>query len=164
MLASYGNYKQPPCLLNMSTLKQNGLKGATMTQTASTPEQCNRILLAALEAGDIDTSIAVYESDAVLFKKSGETLKGHEAIRQNNAFLIGLKPKFTIEFIKTTFSGDGSIATNRMKASMAGTNADGRSVQGEIDTLEVLRQQKDGSWKYIIDDPFGSMRASMDER
>ena len=135
-----------------------------MTQTASTPEQCNRMLLAALEAGDIEASLAVYENDAILFKKSGELLKGREAIRQNNAFLIDLKPKFTIEFIKTTLSGDGTIATNQMKASMAGSKADGRPVNGEIHTLEVLRKQADGSWKFIIDDPFGSMRASMEEK
>lgn len=135
-----------------------------MTKTASNPEQCNRILFSALEAGDIETSLAVYEADAVLFKKTGEPLKGHEAIRQNNAFLIGLKPKFAIDFIKTTFSGDGAIATNQMKASMAGTNADGQTIQREIHTLEVLRKQPDGSWRFIIDDPFGSMRANLKDR
>lgn len=135
-----------------------------MHKAARTPEQCNRILLAALESGDIETSVALYEPTAVLFRKSGQTMTGLEEIRKNNAFLIALKPRFTIEFIKTTLSGDGTLATNRMKASMAGTAADGKKINGEIHTLEVLRKQEDGSWRYIIDDPYGSMRAEMEER
>ncbi len=135
-----------------------------MQKTAHHPEECNRMLLAALEAGDIETSVALYEASAVLFKKSGQTMTGHEEIRKNNAFLIALKPKFTIEFIKTTVSGDGNLATNRMKASMSGTTAEGKKIEGQIHTLEVLRKQADGSWRYVIDDPYGSMRSELQER
>jgi ketosteroid isomerase-like protein len=135
-----------------------------MTKIASHPEECNRILLAALESGDIETSVALYEPSAVLFRKSGQTMTGHEEIRKNNAFLIALKPRFTIEFIKTTLNADSTLATNRMKATMSGTNAEGKQIEGEIYTLEVLRKQEDGSWKYTIDDPYGSMRANLEER
>lgn len=128
------------------------------------PDDCSRILVAALESGDIETSVALYEPTAVLFKKSGETMTGLDAIRQNNAAVIALKPKFAIEFIKFTISGDGTLATNRMKAELAFTKADGQRVSAGVDTLEVLRKQADGSWRYIIDDPYGSMRASMKER
>lgn len=131
---------------------------------ARTPEECGRMLLTALETGDIEASLALYESTAILFKKSGETVSGHDAIRAINAMLIALKPKFTIEFVKTTFSGDGTIATTRTKASLAGTGPDGRPVHSDIYTLEVLRLQADGGWRYLIDDPYGSMRASLSER
>lgn len=132
--------------------------GATV---AMKPEDCNRILLAALETGDIDTSVNLYEAGAVLFAKSGETMTGHEAIRANNAALIALRPTFHIEEIIMTMNGDGTIATTRMKARMDGTRPDGKPVQGVIHTLEVLRRQADGSWRYVIDDPFGSMRGAM---
>jgi ketosteroid isomerase-like protein len=132
--------------------------------SARKPEDCDRILLAALEAGDIETSVALYEPTAVLFKKSGETMTGYESIRANNAALIALKPVFHIEEIITTLNGDGTIATTRMKARLEGTQADGKPVNSAIHTLEVLRKQADGSWRYVIDDPFGSMRASMGER
>jgi uncharacterized protein (TIGR02246 family) len=135
-----------------------------MSKTAAHPEECNRLLLAALESGDIETSVALYEPSAVLFKKSGQTMTGHDEIRKNNAFLIALKPKFTINFIKTTLNGDGTLATNRMKASMSGTNAEGKTIEGEIYTLEVVRKQEDGSWRYVIDDPYGSMRVNLEER
>ncbi|CAL61604.1 conserved hypothetical protein; putative NTF2 domain [Herminiimonas arsenicoxydans] len=128
------------------------------------PDDCSRVLVAALESGDIETSVALYEPSAVLFKKSGETMTGLDAIRENNAGVIALKPKFTIEFITFTLSGDGTLATNRMKANLAFVKPDGTLVNTSVDTLEVLRRQADGSWRYIIDDPYGSMRAGMKQR
>jgi uncharacterized protein (TIGR02246 family) len=131
---------------------------------AMQPEECSRMLIAALESGDIETSVAVYESDAILFKKSGESMSGLEAIRASNAGLIAMKPTFMIEFIKSTVSADGTLATNRMKADLAWTDKEGNAKQGNVDTLEVLRRQPDGSWRYVIDDPYGSMRAGMQKR
>lgn len=133
------------------------------SKKAFTPEECGRMLFAALQAGDIDTCVALYETAAVLFQKSGRTVSGHEAIRASNAKLIGLKPAFTIESVHVTTSGDGTIATTRFKATLDATRADGEVVHDNIDTLEVMRQQPDGSWLYLIDDPYGSMRASMTE-
>lgn len=135
-----------------------------LDKLARQPDDCSRLLVAALESGDIETTVALYEAGAVLFKKSGETMTGLDAIRENNAAVIALKPKFTIEFIKFTLSSDGMIAMNRMKADLAFTKPDGQLVNTSVDTLEVLRKQPDGSWRYIIDDPYGSMRASMKPR
>lgn len=143
-------------------MTQNNTNDAS-AQVAWQPEDCNRLLLAALESGDIDTSVALYEPGAALFSRSSKAMIGQEAIRANNAGLIALKPRFHIERIVTTFNGDGTIATTRMKARLEGTRTDGRSVTTELHSLEVLRRQSDGSWRYVIDDPFGSMRAQMED-
>lgn len=140
------------------------MSNTSSSQRAMQPEDCSRILVAALESGDLETSVAVYENDAILFKKSGEPMTGLDAIRTSNAGLIAMKPTFTIEFIKSTISADGTLATNRMKADLAWTDKDGNAKQGSVDTLEVLRKQPDGSWRYVIDDPYGSMRAGMQKR
>jgi len=130
----------------------------------ATPEECGRMLLAALENGDVDASVALYEPSAVLFKKSGETMTGTDAIRDGNAMLIALKPTFTITAMRVTLSGDGTLATVRTTAILDATRADGKPVHDNIDTLEVMRKQADGSWRYVIDDPYGSTRATMTQR
>lgn len=135
-----------------------------LSVSARQPDDLSRILVQALETGDIETSVALYEPSAVLFSKSGRTMTGLDEIRKNNAALIALKPKFNIAFIKFTLSGDGSLATNRMKATLSWQDAEGKPVEASVDTLEVARKQEDGSWRYIIDDPYGSMRANMNER
>lgn len=135
-----------------------------LSVSARQPDDLSRILVQALETGDIETSVALYEPSAVLFSKSGRTMTGLDEIRKNNAALIALKPKFNIAFIKFTLSGDGSLATNRMKATLSWQDAEGKAVEASVDTLEVTRKQEDGSWRYIIDDPYGSMRANLNER
>ena len=137
---------------------------STSSAVAHRPEECNRLLLAALEAGDIEASVSLYEPGAVLFARSGAPLSGHPAIRDNNASIIALKPTFHIEQIVTAINAEGDIATTRMKARLEGSRADGSRVTSELHTLEVLRKQGDGSWRYVIDDPFGSMRAQMENK
>jgi uncharacterized protein (TIGR02246 family) len=137
---------------------------STSDRIARVPQDCGRILIDALHAGDLDTCVALYEASAVLFKKSGEVMNGLAAIRAANAALIAIKPRFTIEFIKTTLNASGDLATTRMKATLSGVKPDGRAVQDTIHTLEVVRRQADGSWRYVIDDPYGSMREGMKER
>jgi uncharacterized protein (TIGR02246 family) len=154
--------KSQPSLNQQETVLNDKQSGGAASPRALAPEDCDRILLAALQAGDIETSVALYEPDAALFSKSGEVMIGHDAIRANNAALIALKPTFHVERIVTTLNGDGSIATTRMKASLEGTRPDGKPVKSAMHTLEVLRRQDDGSWRYVIDDPFGSMRAQME--
>ena len=144
-------------------MRENKTSDAGQQVTARQPEDCDRLLLAALQSGDIDASVALYEPGAALFAKSGEAVVGHEAIRASNAALIALKPRFHIERIVTTVSGDGSIATTRMKATLEGTRPDGRPVKSALHTLEVVRRQPDGAWRYVIDDPFGSMRDQMEQ-
>ena len=143
-------------------MRENKAGDAARQVRAQQPEDCDRLLLAALQSGDIDASVALYEPGAALFAKSGEAVVGHEAIRASNAALIALKPRFQVERIVTTVSGDGSIATTRMKATLEGTRPDGRPVKSTLHTLEVVRRQPDGSWRYVIDDPFGSMRDQME--
>lgn len=143
-------------------MRENKAGDAAKQVRAQRPEDCDRLLLSALQSGDIDASVALYEPGAALFAKSGEAVVGHEAIRASNAALIALKPRFQIERIVTTVSGDGSIATTRMKATLEGTRPDGRPVKSTLHTLEVVRRQPDGSWRYVIDDPFGSMRDQME--
>jgi ketosteroid isomerase-like protein len=139
----------------------NETKREPLPAGALQPGDCDRLLLDAFERGDIDATMALYEQGAVLLTEAGEAVTGHAAIRAHNAAIIGLKPRFTIDFIRTTLSGDGTLATTRMKCRLAGADPNGNRVEMSVHTLEVLRRQPDGTWKYVIDDPYGSMREGM---
>lgn len=134
------------------------------SRLAMTPEDSSRILVHAIENGDIDTVVSLYEEEAILFSKSGRALQGKAAIRDNNLALIALKPTFDIAFIAATVSADDQLATNRMKATLSWQTEEGEEKQASVDTLEVLRKQDDGSWRYVIDDPYGSMRHALERR
>lgn len=125
------------------------------------PEDCDRLLMEAMENGDIETTVALYEPDAVLLTESGDLMIGRDAIRKHNEEFISFKTKTTIDEIKTTISGDGSIATTRMRcSSLFHDPKSGDKVALETNTLEVVRKQSDGTWRFLIDDPFGGSRSS----
>jgi ketosteroid isomerase-like protein len=126
---------------------------------ARRPEDCDRILLDACERGDLDTAVALYEPGAVMYLLStGELARTPEAIRTEFASLIELKPKFTIEEIVSTVHGDGSLATTRLRGFMDATAPNGEAMHVTFHTLEVVRKQADGTWRFAIDDPRGSSR------
>ena len=126
------------------------------------PEDCDRLIVEAVEKGDLETSVALYEPEAVLFAGPDELLKGQDAIRKQNEKGIAAKTKFQIHDIKTTMSGDGTIAITRMKITTIDVDPKtGKEVRNLVNTEEVVRKQPDGTWRFIIDDPFGGNRANM---
>jgi len=125
------------------------------------PEDCDRLLMEAMEKGDIETTLALYETGAVLLTESGAPMKGRDAIRKHNEEFISLKAKTTIEEIKTIISGDGSMATTRMKCTSVFLDPkSGNQVRLLTNTLEVVRRQSDGTWRFVIDDPYGGTRSN----
>ena len=113
----------------------------------------------AMEKGDIETTVALYEPNAVLLTESGDLMIGRDAIRRHNEEFISLNTKTSIDEIKTILSGDGSIATTRMKcASVFIDPKSGNQVRLLTNTLEVVRKQPDRTWRFVIDDPFGGTR------
>ncbi len=49
----------------------------------------------------------------------------------------------------------GDIALITAKWELTGTGADGKPVQLAGQSFEVARRQADGSWRYLIDSPWG---------
>ena len=125
------------------------------------PEDCDRLLMQAMEKGDIETTVALYEPDAVLFTKSGDLVELDE-IRKHNEEFIALKTKTRIDKIDTAISGDGTLATTRMSCTTVYQDPKtGKETRLSTNTLEVVRKQPDGTWRFVIDDPYGGNRANM---
>jgi ketosteroid isomerase-like protein len=57
----------------------------------------------------------------------------------------------TMRLLAATFSRNGDLALTQSKWRL--DIAGGDPVEGT--TAEVVRRQADGSWKYILDNPFG---------
>ena len=125
------------------------------------PEDCDRLLMQAMENEDLETTVGLYESEAVLFTESGNLVKLDE-IRKHNQEFIALKTKTKIEKIDTAMSGDGTLATTRMKCTTVYKDPkSGKEVTLQTNSLEVVRKQPDGTWRFVIDDPFGGNRMNM---
>lgn len=121
---------------------------------ARKPEECDTILVDAINKGDLEAALALYEPNARFVQESGEVVTGHPAIREEMKGFLALKPKFSIKVTEVQ-SADGNIALTQAKWSVSGTDADGKPVTMSGRSAEVVRRQADGTWMFVIDNPRG---------
>ena len=76
-------------------------------------------------------------------------------IRNSKALadLLKIKPTGTIKTKTIDLTDD--IAVLHSPWTQVGTDEEGNKVSFSGITAEVVRQQSDGTWKYVIDDPWG---------
>jgi len=69
-------------------------------------------------------------------------------------FYVGLEPHMDITVRHVTRSGD--IALLRSQWRITGTGRDGGPIELAHHGIEVVRRQPDGSWRMVIDHPYGA--------
>jgi uncharacterized protein (TIGR02246 family) len=103
-----------------------------------------------LNAGELEAIVELYEPDARFVDRSGNTLFGRELIRPALARLIESKTRLQSRVVKATSIDDVAL----LYTDFQGTTVDpsGQTVESVFRAIEVLRRQKDGTWKLIIGD------------
>ena len=123
--------------------------------SASTPEEVPRLWAETFSAGDLDALVALYEEeDAMLVPQPGEAVTGIDGIREALSAFLALRPTFNLEVRKVLQTGD--IALSFAEWTLSGTGPDGEVIEMAAQTSDVLRRQPDGSWRIVIDNPYGS--------
>jgi ketosteroid isomerase-like protein len=79
---------------------------------------------------------------------------GIQAIRAVLQGFLVRKGKIEIETQSVIQAGD--IALLRSRWRLTGSGADGKPIETAHSSTEVVRRQPDGSWRYLIDHPFGA--------
>ena len=123
---------------------------------AQKPEECDVLLLEALKAGDLEAAVALYEPDAVFVVSPEQVVTGHDAIREVMQGFINAQATFHVEAVTAVPSADGSVAVTRVKGSSTSPGPDGNPVTAPLHSVEVVRKQADGTWRFIVDDPSGN--------
>jgi uncharacterized protein (TIGR02246 family) len=117
------------------------------------PEQTIELFAASLNRGDLDAAITLYESEAAFAPQPGEDVTGVEAIRDALQQFAALKPRLRGEITNVLTAGDVALVYNRWQ--LEGTQPDGSLVEMRGHSADVLRRAPDGSWRILIDDPWG---------
>ena len=106
-----------------------------------TPEDLTRKFVDAVNAGDVEGLVALYEPDAVIAFPPGELTVGHDAIRELYTGMLAAKPHFDYEQPLTTLISGDLALTATPAQDEAGVRA------------QVVRRQSDGSWLRVLDRP-----------
>jgi uncharacterized protein (TIGR02246 family) len=122
---------------------------------ARTPEDAHRLFADAFNAGDVEALLALYEPNAALCNGAGQPMAGLEAIRQAFEAFLSTKPRIKLETKYAIRVGD--LALLRSQWEMTGMDPGGQPLQpSRHSSTEVVRRQPDGTWRYVIDHPFGA--------
>ena len=122
---------------------------------ATQPEEMPATFEQAFNTGDISQILELYESDAVLVPEPGQVVHGTSAIREALSGFLALKLPIHLECKRVLVMDDVALVSSSWK--LGGTGPDGSAVDLGGNTTEVIRRQVDGTWRYVIDDPFSTV-------
>jgi uncharacterized protein (TIGR02246 family) len=122
-----------------------------------TPEQIHREFEDAFNAGDIERLLELYEPDGVLIPQPGQIARGTQQVREALENFLALKGRITLDTKVAVEVGELAYLCNRW--SLTGSGPDGNPINLGAVTAEIARRQPDGSWRYVIDNPWGDQIA-----
>jgi uncharacterized protein (TIGR02246 family) len=110
----------------------------------------------AFNRADLDALVALYEPQATLVPQAGQVASGLAAIREALSGFLALKGRMQIEEIepeRVVLAGDLALLGGSWTLTGIGPNGAPVTMAGRA--TDVLRRQPDGTWRWLIDAPFG---------
>ena len=118
---------------------------------ARTPEEIDPVWSEAFNAGDADAVLSLYEPGAAFVLPTGDTVEGHDALWETLNGFLAMKPRIDQRTKKVVRAGEVAMVYSAW--TLSATAPDGSAVEMAGDATIVVRQQADGSWRFVIDDP-----------
>jgi len=136
-------------LSTTSTFAGDSKMNATETEVLNLVQT----MTAAFEAKDIDAVMTTYEPRATVMFEPGQATTDAASIAAAFQEATMISPHFKFSGHDVIVQGD--IALHISPWVMTGTLPDGQEIAGEGLSVAVARRQEDGSWKMVIDNPYG---------
>jgi uncharacterized protein (TIGR02246 family) len=119
--------------------------------SAHSPTEIHALFQNAFNLGDVEALIALYEPDAILII-GGKQVTGRENIRAafQSMLSVGVQMSLTTRSIIESRNGL-AVLHGDWVIQRTTTTGSQQTTQGL--STEVIRQQPDGTWQFIIDNP-----------
>ena len=122
--------------------------------SSATPEQVLESIVSGINSGNLDALMSLYESEAAFATQPGSLAHGATGISEALTGFISLKGKLDLEVTRVLEVDDLALVIGVW--SFDGTGPDGAPVHLEARNADVLRRQADGTWRFVIDNPWGT--------
>src|SRR5262245_41598392 len=122
--------------------------------STATPEQVLESIVAGINTGNLDSLMPLYESDAAFATQPGSLARSASGISDALAGFISMNGTLDLEVTRVLEVGDLALVVGTW--SFDGTGPDGEPVRLEAQNADVLRRQADGTWRFVIDNPWGT--------
>jgi uncharacterized protein (TIGR02246 family) len=122
--------------------------------STATPEQVLESIVEGINTGNLDARMPLYEREAAFATQPGSLAPGAPGIRAALSGFISMRGKLELEVTRVLEVGDLALVTGTW--SFDGTGPDGEPVRLAAKNADVLRRQTDGTWRFVIDNPWGT--------
>ena len=119
-----------------------------------TPEEVLNLVVLGINSGDLNSLMKLYEPDACFASEPGQLAKSPDSIRKCLLGFIDLKGKLDLKVKRVLQASDLALVTTEW--SYIGKGPDGNPVNMAAKSADVLRRQEDGTWRFVIDNPWGT--------
>jgi ketosteroid isomerase-like protein len=130
------------------------VKGVDEMEATAMPEQVLEAIVDGINTGNLDSLMPLYESEAAFATQPGSLAHGASGVREALAGFISMNGKLDLEVTRVLEVDDLALVTGTW--SFSGTGPDGEPVQLAANNADVLRRQTDGTWRFVIDNPWGT--------
>ena len=120
----------------------------------ATPEQVLEAVVEGINTGDFEMLMALYEPGAAFATEPGSLAPGLGGIREALGGFVGMKGRLELQVKRVLAVSDLALVVGEW--SFTGTGPDGERVTLAARNADVLRRQADGSWRFVIDNPWGT--------
>jgi ketosteroid isomerase-like protein len=122
--------------------------------STGTPQQVLESIVTGINSGNLESLMPLYESGAAFAAEPGGLAHGASGVREALTGFISMNGKLDLEVTRVLEVGDLALVTGVW--SFNGTGPDGEPVRLEARNADVLRRQADGTWRFVIDNPWGT--------
>lgn len=143
-----------PLALALSGAAHSEEKEMTMTEPQTAVLKAVETMTANLESGDLAGVMASYEPGAAILFEPGQPVTDASVSEAIFKELAAVNPEVTYAAGHEVYIA-GDIAVHIAPWSLIGKAPDGSPVEQAGLSVAVLRQQADGNWKLVIDNPHG---------
>jgi ketosteroid isomerase-like protein len=113
---------------------------------ANSPEDICRLFQQHMAAGDLDAVLSVFDLEAVLVNWSGEVTQDRDGLKRELAPLVARQTRLAFTIKQVIQSGDIVLMHTEWQVSFP--------QRMSVYAIAVARRQPDGTWCWLIGDPF----------
>jgi ketosteroid isomerase-like protein len=122
--------------------------------STATPEQVLESIVTGINSGDLGSLMPLYENEAAFASQPGSLAHGAPGIGEALTGFISMNGTLDIEVTRVLEAGGLALVLGEW--TFDGTGPDGEPVQLAAKNADVLRRQSDGTWRFVIDNPWGT--------
>jgi ketosteroid isomerase-like protein len=122
--------------------------------STATPEQVLESIVAGINSGDLDSLMPLYEAGAAFAAEPGNLAHGAPGVSQALTGFISMNGTLDLKVTRVLEADDLALVVGVW--TFDGTGPDGEPVHLEAENADVLRRQADGTWRFVIDNPWGT--------